>query len=328
MPKNWLCCTSSFLMMLVTLLGSVSAAEDKPYPSRPITLVVPTEAGGGTDLIARATAMALSTSMKQPVIVENRAGANAILGVDQVARAPADGYRLLFTYAASMVINPSLYQNLPYAPLKDFAPIAQVGRGGNLLLVRADFPGTTLQEFVAYVKARPGATSYCSWGIGSGGHLAMESLKQQAGLQSLHVPFKGSQPCVQALAASQVDAAFSDVSASQGLLQSGRLKALAYSGATRVPVLPEVPTLTQAGVIHNQQTWYALFAPAGTPNAIVMKLNAEVNRALISPEFVERLYRLGLYDLPVTTPEQLGELVRQDIKDWGSLIKGLGISLN
>ena len=297
------------------------------YPDKPVTLVVPTAAAGGTDTISRLIADALSKALKQPFIIDNRPGANGILGTDLVARGTPDGYRLLFTYAAAMVVNPSLYKKLPYDPVKDFAPVAQIGRGGNLLLVRQDLPVKTLKEFIAYAKARPDKLSYCSWGNGSGGHLAMESLKKQAGLVMTHVPYKGSGPCVQDLMGGQVDAAFADMSSTVELVRAGRLKALANSGPSRIPMLPDVPTMTEAGYPFTNYSWYGLLAPAKTPPAIVKKLNIAVNQVLKDPAVVQRLLELIFTDMPQNTPEQFAATIQKDLHDWSVLIKDIGLTI-
>ncbi|MBS75700.1 MULTISPECIES: tripartite tricarboxylate transporter substrate binding protein [unclassified Variovorax] len=317
--------TGLFLAGLAGLLATAAAQGAEAYPDKPVTLVVPTAAAGGTDTIARLVADALGKSLKQPFVVDNRPGANGILGTEQVARAAPDGYRLLFTYAAAMVVNPSLYRKLPYDPVKDFAPVAQIGRGGNLLLVRNDLPVKTLADFVAYAKARPDKLSYCSWGNGSGGHLAMESLKKQAGLVIEHVPYKGSGPCVQDLMGGQVEAAFADMSSTVELVRAGRLRALANSGPSRIPMLPEVPTMTESGYPFTTYAWYGVLAPAKTPPAIVKKLNEAVNRALRDPAVVQRLRELNFTDLPQNTPEQFAATLRQDLRDWGALVKDIGL---
>ncbi|WP_240648562.1 Bug family tripartite tricarboxylate transporter substrate binding protein [Variovorax beijingensis] len=307
-------------------LAAASHAQADSYPDKPVTLVVPTAPAGGTDTIARLIADALGKTLKQPFIVDNRPGANGILGTDLAARATPDGYRLLFTYAAAMVVNPSLYRKLPYDPVRDFAPVAQIGRGGNLLLVRKDLPVGTLKEFVAYAKARPDKLSYCSWGNGSGGHLAMESLKKQAGLVMTHVPYKGSGPCVQDLLGGQVDAAFADMSSTVEIVRAGRLKALANSGPSRIPMLPDVPTMTEAGYPFTTYAWYGLLAPAKTPPAVVRRLNEAVNQALKDPVVVQRLRELNFTDLPQNTPEQFAATIQKDMRDWGALVKDIGLT--
>ena len=315
-------------LALLALAGTATAQDGAAYPGKTVTIVVPTPPAGGTDLIARLFADVLGKAFKQCVIVDNRAGANGILGVDFVAKGPADGTRVLFTYAATMVINPALYKKLPYEPLKDFAPVAQVGRGGNLLLVRKDLPPNTLKDFVAYAKANPDKLNYCSWGNGSGGHLTMESLKKQAGISLLHVPYKGSSPCVQDLMGGQVDAGFADISSTIEVVKAGRVKALAYSGPERLPMLPDVPTMTQAGFPFTYYTGSGIFVPAKTPPAVVKRLNEEIYRALQDPAVTQRLRELNFTDLPRPTPEQFKEVLRQDLQDWSALVKSIGVTLD
>lgn len=308
--------------------GAAHAQDTAGYPSRPVTLIVPTAAAGGTDIIARLFADALGKAMKQPFVVDNRPGANGIIGVDSVAKGPADGYRLLFTYTATMAVNPSLYRKLPYDPLRDFAPIAQIGRAGNLLLVRKDLPVNTLQEFVSYAKAHPDTLNYCSWGLGSGGHLTMESLKKQAGITMTHIPYKGSSPCVQDIMGGQVDAGFGDTSSTVELVKAGRVKALAHSSSGRLPSLPEVPSMTEAGYPFKNYSWYGIFAPAKTPPAIVARLNEQVLRALRDPALVQRMRELNFSDLPMTTPQQFTQTLIQDLDDWSQLVKETGVQLD
>ncbi len=314
------------------IAGAATAAHAQQpaadtYPDKPVVLVVPTAPAGGTDTIARLIADALGKRLGQPFVIENRPGANGILGVDAGARAAPDGYRLLFAYAAAVVVNPSLYKKLPYNPVKDFAPVALISRGGNLLLVRNNLPVTTLQEFVDYAKARPDKLSYCSWGAGSGGHLAMESLKKQTGIAMMHVPYKGSSPCVQDLLGGQVDAAFADVSSTVEIVRAGRLKALANSGPARLPLLPGVPTMTEAGFPFTNYAWYGMLAPAKTPPAIVKKLNEAVNAVLQDPAVVARLHELNMTDFALGTPEQFGATIEKDLRDWNTLVKAIGLQL-
>ena len=312
----------------LSALTAAQAQESTRYPIKPVTLIVPTAAAGGTDTLARVFGEALGKSLGQPVVIDNRPGANGILGTEQAARAAPDGYRLLFTYAAAMVVNPSLYRKLPFDPLKDFAPIVQIGRAGNLLLARKDLPVNNLKEFVDYAKAHPGKLNYCSWGTGSGGHLAMESLIKQAGLKMTHVPYKGSMPCVQDLMGGQVDAAFADISSTVGVVRAGAVKPVAYSGPSRLPALPNVPTMTESGFPFTNYGWYGLFAPAGTPPAIVKRINEAINAAFKDPAVVQRMNEFNIPDLPANTPQEFSATVRQDLNDWGTLVKSVGITLD
>lgn len=304
------------------------AQDAANYPSKPVTLVVPTAPGGGADIAARMFADELGKTMKQSFVVDNRAGASAIIGTDYVAKGAPDGYRLLFGYSAPIVMNPALFKKLPYDPMRDLVPIAQTGRGGLVLLVRKDLPGSTLKDFVAYAKANPGKLNYCSWGGGSGGHLTMESLKKQAGFTMAHVPYKGVSPCTQDIMGGQIDAAFVDGLAAQKVLATDRAKALAYSGGERVPHLPSVPTLTELGYPFKNYSWFGFFAPAMTPPAIVKRLNEGINRALKDPAVIKRMEALGFTEVPVTTPEQFSAIIKQDLQDWSVLIKSAGITLD
>ncbi|WP_249931361.1 tripartite tricarboxylate transporter substrate binding protein [Ramlibacter sp. 2FC] len=313
--------------LALAVLAPLAAAQGS-YPERPVTLVVPTAPGGGTDTIARFIAERLSKALKQPFVIDNKPGANGIPGTDNVARAQPDGYRLLFTYTAAQVVNPAIMRKLPYDAHKDLAPIAQIGRAGNLMVVSPQLPVKNIKEFVDYVKARPDQINYCSWGTGSGGHLTMESFKKQTGLVMTHVPYKGSAPCMQDIVSGQVQAGFADISSSMELVRAGKLRAIAYSGPTRMPRLPEVPTLTEAGYPFSAYSWYGLFAPAATPRPIVQKLNAAMQEVLKDPATVERLHELNFTDIPITTPEQFAETVRKDMAQWGDLARSLNLALD
>jgi tripartite-type tricarboxylate transporter receptor subunit TctC len=306
-------------------IGPVGAQE--PFPSRPITFVVPTAAGGGTDTVARLFAERLAKTLGKPVVVDNRPGANGIIGTEFVARAAPNGYTVLFTYAGAHVVNPGMYKKLPYDPVNSLAPVAQIARAGNMLMVRADLPVDSVQQLVEYVRARPGKLNYCSWGNGSGGHLTMESLKRQAKLDIAHVPYKGNAPCIQDLLAGQIDTAFGDVSSNMPHVRAGKLKVLVVSGPTRLPTLPNVPTMNEAGFPFKTYSWYGVFVPAGTPQEVVQRLNAEVNAALQDPAIVERFRTLNLDDLPITTPEQFSRTVRDDMTSWSALIRELNLVL-
>lgn len=315
------------LPALVLAACASLACAQASWPERPVTLVVPTGAAGGTDTIARFFADRLGKALKQPFVVDNKPGANGVLGTDNVARAAPDGYRLLFTYTAAQVVNPALIKKLPYDPAKDLLPIAQIGRAGNLLLVSPKLPVNNLKEFVAYVKARPGQVNYCSWGTGSGGHLTMESLKKQAGLEMVHVPYKGTAPCMQDIVGGQVPAGWGDISSTMELVRAGKLRVLATSGPARMPNLPDVPTLNESGYSFTTYSWYGLFAPAGTPPAIVAKVNDAVRELMRDPATVQRLRELNFTDLPTPTPEQFAETVRTDAAQWGALVRSLNLQL-
>ncbi|MFS8932997.1 Bug family tripartite tricarboxylate transporter substrate binding protein [Cupriavidus taiwanensis] len=306
--------------------GSLYAGNG--WPARPIRLVVPTPPGGGTDLFARTLAASLGQALGQTIVVDNKPGANGIIGNDAVAKASPDGYTLLFTYAAAVVINQTLQPKLPYDGLRDLLPVAQIGAGGNFLVVTPDFPARTLKEFVEQVRKRPDAYDYGSWGIGSGGHLTMAALAMQTGLRLRHVPYKGVAPILADLQGGVIKAGFVDTSSSLPLLRAGKLRALAVSGTRRAPATPEVPTMTEQGYPFDTDSWYGLFAPAGTSAAIVQRLNAEVNRLLADAAMRERFLQLNMGMAPAKTPEQFAQTVRADVGVWGKVIRANNISVD
>lgn len=309
------------LAVSLPLAWSGSALAQQ-WPTKPVKVVVPGGAGSGTDITARIFTDALSRKFGQPFVVDNRAGANGMIGTEYVAKQPADGYTLLFSYTAAQVVNQSLYPKTGYDGAKDFAPIVQIGSGGNFLIVPASMPVKDLKEFIAYVKAKPeDELAYGSWGNGSGGHLSMEALKQQTGVKIRHVPYKSSAAANTDLAGGVIQVAFSATASALPLIQAGKIKALAISGPNRLSTMPEIKTMTEQGVKFDLASWYGMFAPAGTPPAIVNAINAEVHRVLQLPEMRETLSKAGLSDWPVKTPEEFGATVRNDVKEWGDIVR-------
>ena len=297
-------------------------AADPPWPSRPVKVVVAGGAGSGTDITARIFTEQLARKFQQPFVIDNKVGANGMIATEFAAKQPADGYTLLFTYAAAHVVNQSLYEKVNYDAVRDFAPVAQIGSGGNLLLVNASMPVKDLKEFIAYVKARPDdELAYASWGNGSGGHLSMEALKQHTGLKIRHIPYKTSTAANTDLAAGIVQAGFSATASAIPLLQTGRVKAIAISGPSRITQMPELRTMSEQGVPFDVAAWYGMFAPAGTPPAIVNAVNAEIRRVLQAPEMREALLKTGLSDWPIKTAEEFGATVRSDVKTWGEIVR-------
>ncbi|MEM5277243.1 tripartite tricarboxylate transporter substrate binding protein [Cupriavidus taiwanensis] len=320
------------LLRGLAALGMIPAAAPlhgaNGWPARPIRLVVPAPPGGGTDLFARTLAAALGQALGQTIVVDNKPGATGIIGNDAVAKASPDGYTLLFTYAATVVINQTLQPKLPYDGLRDLLPVAQIGAGGNFLVVTPEFPARTLREFVEQVRKRPDTYDYGSWGIGSGGHLTMEALGMQTGIRLRHVPYKGVAPILADLQGGVIKAAFVDTSSSLPLIRAGKLRALAVSGTRRAPATPEVPTMTEQGYRFDTDSWYGLFAPARTSAAIVQRLNAEVNRLLADAAMRERFLQLNMGMAPARTPEQFARTVRADVAVWGKVIQANGISVD
>lgn len=305
--------------------SAFGTAGGNPWPSRPVKLVVSSAAGSGTDIFARLIGERLSRALGQPFIIDNRPGANGILGNEYAARASPDGYTLLFTYAATMAINPGLFPKLAYDPRKDFVPVAQVGSVGNMLLVTPDLPIHNLRELVAYAKAHPGQIDFGSWGTGSGGHLTMESVMHQTGIKMRHIPYKSVPQMTNDMLGGNIKVAFADVTSPIQLIKAGKLRAIAVSGTTRVPQFPDVPTLVEQGVPFRTASWYGAFAPAGTPPAIVARLNREVNAALASPEIRARMTELNLPLAPQTQPTEFGQRLAADITTWGSIIQAANV---
>ncbi len=310
------------LAVVAPIVWQSGAHAQAPWPNKPVKVVVAGAPGSGTDIVARAFTDALAKTFGQPFVVDNKAGANGLIGTDAVAKAPNDGYTILFTYAAAHVVNPVLLEKLPYDVNKDFAAVAQIGAGGNFLVVPPTMPVKDLKEFIAYVKARPAdELSYGSWGNGSGGHLSMEALKQQAGLKIKHIPYKSTAAANTDLVAGHIQVAFSATASALPLIQSGKMKAIAISGTYRSKQMPEIRTMSEQGVPFDLNAYYAVFAPAGTPPAIVNSLNKEIMRLIAAPEMAERWNTLGFSEMPIKTPEQFSEQVKRDLRDWGAIVK-------
>ena len=304
------------------------AHAETPWPDHTVKVVVSQPGGGATDIVARVFADAFSKAFKQSFVIDNKPGANGIIATDYVAHAPADGYTLLFTYAAAQVVNQSLYKTARYDGAKDFEAVAQVGASGNFLIVPPSLPVNDLQEFIAYVKSKPAnSMSYGSWGMGSGGHLSMEAIKLKTGVEIQHVPYKSTPAAIQDLLAGQIQVAFASSVASAALIKSGQLKALALSAPNRSSILPNVKTMTEQGVPFELTAWFGLFAPKGTPRAIVDALNAEVNRLILAPEMQKQWETLGIADLPTKTPAEFAATVQSDVVEWGKIVRESRINI-
>ena len=289
------------------------AAAGQVYPVKPIRIVVPYPAGGGIDIISRVLGERLTQRLGQPVLIDNRPGGGTLLAADLVAKAAPDGYTLMITTDSTITINPHLYTRLPYDPVKDFVPVTQLLLLNQLLLANPAVPAGNLRELIAYAKANPGKLNYASYGSGSQPHLAMEMFKNQAGIDIVHVPYKGIPQAVPAALANEVQLTFSGAASSQAHIKAGRLKALAIGGKSRLALLPDVPTFTEAGFPEvPSNAWFGLFAPAGTPRDIVIKLHAEVTRILKDPEFVQKEIVAKGYDLVANTPEEFSAFLVAD----------------
>jgi tripartite-type tricarboxylate transporter receptor subunit TctC len=293
------------------------------YPAKPIRIISPFAAGGGNDVISRTVGAKMSESLKQPVIVETRAGANGIVGTEAAARAAPDGYTIILI-PSNHAVNASLYKKLPYDSIKDFTPIGMVGWSPLLLVMHPAVPVKTVKDLIAFAKARPGELTYSSAGMGSSGHLAAALFETMTGTKMVHVPYKGNAPALTELLGGQVSLNFATTASVTAYVRSGRLRALASTGAKRPPALPDLPTVAETVPGYETGLWYAFVGPAGIPQDIVQRLNAEIVAALKSPDVSEKLTNLGLEPRP-DTPEALGRLMVTDVKRWAMVIQKAGV---
>ena len=307
-------------------LASFPVQAQSRYPERPIRLIVPFAPGGTIDAYARALARQVESQIGQPIVVDNRGGANGILGADTVAKATPDGYTLLDN-AASFVINASMYKKLPYDTEKDFAPITNFVKGlGYLLVVHPSVPANSVKELIELAKRKPDSMRYSSPGIGNGQHLAAALMSLKTGIQMLHIPYKGSSPALGALLSGEVHLAFQTPTSVVPHITSGRLKALGFSGDQRLAVLPNVPTVAEAGVpgFYYDVAWHAWFAPAKTPPAIVNRLYAEIRKAIQEPKLVE-FFRSGGFEPQGDPPAEFQKAFRNDIKRYAEIVRAAKI---
>ena len=316
---------AAYAMMTASagLFGTQLVLAQSPvnYPVKPIRLVVPFTPGGSTDILARAIGLELTKAWGQPVVIENVPGAGGSIGADKVAKAPADGYTLLMGHIGTLAVNPSLYPNLPYDPVKNFAPVAWVARVPNVLVVHPSVKATTVQELVALAKSKPGQLNYGSGGNGSAANLATEYFKMQTGTSLLHIPYRGTAPAVTDLVGGQIQVLFTGAPAVMGQIKSGQVRALAVSSPKRMDALPDLPTVADAGYKNFEaDQWYGVVAPAGTPKDIVAKLNSQINQSLNSAELKTRLNNEGAVATP-NTPEVFGSLIQSEIARWKPVIQ-------
>ncbi|MGO4329845.1 Bug family tripartite tricarboxylate transporter substrate binding protein [Cupriavidus sp. 2TAF22] len=315
-------------MLLGALVPLRPALADAPYPGKVIRLVVPFAPGGSTDILARLLSERLKDELGQTVIVENRPGAGGNIGAELVARAAPDGYTLLLAAAGPTVINPSLYAKMPFDPARDLAPVVMLVREHNLMVVNAGLPVRNLKEFIAYAKAHPAQLSFGSPGNGSPAQLGGELFNQLTGLKLQHVPYKGSGPAVADLIAGHINLMIDNMPALMPHMQSGKLRALAVASEQRASALPDVPTAEQAGVKGFVVTaWKGLMAPAGTPPAVIARLNQASVKILASQAMRKRLADLGAEPVG-NTPEQFAAQIRNDSRWWAALVKSTGTTLD
>jgi len=301
-----------------------AAHAEAPYPSKPIRLIAPFPPGAVVDTLCRTIAAPMGELLGQPVVVENRTGAGGNIGMDLVAKAPADGYTLGMGGIGTHGINPNVYARIPFDPVRDFVPITFVASNINVLVVNPSVPARDVRELISYAKANPGQLAFGSAGIGTSQHLAGELFKQVTGIEMAHVPYKGAGPAVSDLIAGQIPLMFADISAALGHIRSGRLRALGVTTRERTPLL-DVPTLIEQGVPDfDVNAWFGLLAPAGTPAEIVAKLNGAGVKALGAPATRERLQSLGLNPAP-GTPEEFARFIRAELDRWSKVARAVNI---
>ena len=312
----------ALVLGLAPLCAHHARAQD--FPNRPIRLMVPFAPGGGVDTTARILAAKMQESLKQPVVVDHRPGAGGTLGADAVAKAAPDGYTILLT-VSGLAAAPALFKSLPFDPVRDLAAVTQLAASTLLLVVTPKLPAATAQELIALARAKPGSLNYGSSGVGAPLHLTMEIFKHSAGIDIVHVPFRGDAPMNTALIAGDVQLAFLPASTGVPLTDAGRVRALGLIGRKRAAALPNVPTLSEAGVKGLEaSSWYGVFAPAKTPRAIIDILQREVAKAVNSPDFADRMRTQG--DEPIGgTPDEFAALVKADVARFGRIVEIAGI---
>ncbi len=302
---------------------AAAAESQTPYPVKPVRLIVPWAPGGSTDLLARAAGQKFSESWKQAVVVDNRPGASGNIGSDIVAKAQPDGYTLLVGSMSTHVMNPALFEKMPFKGVDDFEPVALMAYVRNVLVVHPSVPANSVKELIALAKSQPGKISYASAGVGSTNHLCAELFRKMAHVDIFHVPYKGGGPAVVDLVGGQVMIFFTGYTNVAEHVKAGRLKLLAVTESKRAPYLPNVPTVGEFLPGYEMAVYYAMFAPKGTPRTIVNQLNAEANRVLTLPEVNQRLTAIGA-EPEAITPDQLAKILRADLAKWTKIIKEIG----
>lgn len=312
------------IAVLLTAFALLATAQE--YPTKPVRLIVPFAPGGPNDVLGRIVAQKLSAQLGHQVVVDNRSGAGGSTGTAVAGNATPDGYTLLFSGTSSLAINPNLYK-LPYDPINDFAPVSLIGTAPSLLATHPSVPAKTIRDLINIAKASPGQLNYASGGVGGTPHLAGELLKIITGIEMIHVPFRGGGPALIALTSGEVDMYIGGMASMLSLAKDRRIRPIAVTSAKRTPMMPQIPTFIESGVPgYEIANWYAVFAPANTPNHVIAKLNKELARAMAAPEIVKRFSDLGT-DVMSSTPEQLGAYHRQEFAKWAKVIKTAGITV-
>jgi tripartite-type tricarboxylate transporter receptor subunit TctC len=316
------------LTAMAALLAGGHAAAQSGYPSRPITLVVPQAAGGTNDIVGRLVGQKIAEVLGASVVVDNRPGAGGNIGTQLVAKAPKDGYTLLMTISSSQAINPALYKNPGFDPVKDFRPVGLIGAVPNVLLVNPSFPARSLGELLTLAKRKDAAYQYASAGNGTLNHLLGEMLNSMAGIQLQHVPYKGVAPAINDVLGGQLPIVFASLPSALPHIKAGKLRALAVSGEKRSPALPEVPAIAESVPGYNGTLWIGLFAPAGVPQDVLAKLQEATRQAMAAPDLREKLEQQGVEIAAPTSPEQFAKLLQDDIAKWARIVKASGAAVD
>jgi tripartite-type tricarboxylate transporter receptor subunit TctC len=320
---------STILWILAALLFASHPAFGQGFPGRPIRMVIPFPPGGSIDTVARSIVQHWITNLGQQIVIDNRGGAGGTIGTELVAKAPADGYTILYGNAGPLAIGPNLYEKLGYDLFKDLAPVSQVTSSPFMIFASVTVPVSSVKELIAYARERPGRLNYASSGVGSGLHLVGELFKSVAGVDIVHVPFKGLGQAMPEIASGRVQLAVSTVAGMVPHVKAGRLKGIVSSGARRSPQLPDVPTCFEAGLpgLHST-SWHAIVAPAGTPKPVILKLQQTLATTLARPELREHLMTRDDAEPVGSTPEELARLLRSEYAKWGKVIKSVGVKVD
>jgi tripartite-type tricarboxylate transporter receptor subunit TctC len=316
--------SNTWIALVAALSFAAATVDAQPFPGRAMRIVVPVPPGGGVDVLSRAIGGRIAESTGYPVVIDNRPGASAVIGTDYTAKSPPDGYTMMMAYSAH-VTNPHFNPRLPYDVTKDFAAVAHVGYIPLLLVVHPSLPARSLKELIALAHSRPGQIQFASGGAGAGAHLSGELLKYLARIDLIHVPYKGNAPALNDVLGGQVPIMFDTITTSIQHAKSGRLRALAVTSAKRASFAPEVPTMAEAGLPGFEvSAWYVILVPARTPDAVIAKLNTEINKAIGDPNLRERLGSQGV-EFTGGTPQQAETFVRDEYERWGKVIKATGM---
>ena len=316
------------LLILMACALFAASASAQQFPSKPVRIINPFAPGGATDIIARQMAQKLTEAWGQAVVVENRAGASGAIGVEMVAKSPPDGYTLLIATQTTHAANPALYPKLPYDAAKDFAPLTLAGSTPLALMVKPSLPVSSVKELIDFAKKNPAKLVYASGGNGTSQHLTAELMKSMSGTYMLHIPYRGAGPALTDLLGGQVDLMFDNLPTALPHIKAGKLRGLAVTTASRSPLALDLPTMAESGLPGFElSTWFAFFAPAGTPRAIVDRISGDMRRVLMQPDMKERLAAIGV-DIRASTPDELATFQRAELAKWGKIIKDSGATVD